>query len=102
MAVDPSTYEKFIQAEQRAKDLGLSLIEVLDRAGVLLTSKRKHDIEIEVIRDLERRLEVQAPHKLMSFYCGKPTGTSAEMFSAVQQWVETIAQARVSGTLEDM
>lgn len=102
MPVDPLTYERFLLAEKRAKELGLPLIEVLDRAELLLTRERRHSLQIEAMREIERRLELQAPNKLMSYYYQRVDGTSAEMLAAVQQWVEVIVRRFEEGTLEDL
>lgn len=102
MLVDEKTYERFLLAEKTAKKLGLPLIEVLDRAELLLTRERRHSLQVEAMRQIDRRLDLQAPNKLMSYYYQRGDGTSAEMFAALQQWVEVIVRRFEDGTLEDL
>jgi hypothetical protein len=100
--IDVVTHDKFVQAERRAKELGLSLMEVLDARRLLLTHDREQTIVTDTLSDLIRRFERQRPNKLMSFYHGRPAGTSAEMFSAVEQWFDAVRQNYLKGTLEDL
>lgn len=100
--IDVVTYGKFLAAEQRAKELGLSLAEILDRQHLLLTEKRNEIIVTDTLNDLARRFERQSPNKLMSFYYGRVEGTSAEMFSAVEMWLDAVRQNWLKKTLEDL
>ncbi len=102
MAVDQETYSQFLVAEKRARDLGLSLVEVLDRAGLLLTQQRRHNLTVQAVEDTYRRYERQAPHKLMSYYLHRPDGSSAEMFEAVRIWLEIVCRNMANKTLEDL
>lgn len=102
MPADEKTYERFLLAERRAKELGLPLIEVLDRAELLLTRERRHSLKVEAMRDISHRLDLQAPNKIMSYYYQRGDGTAAEMFAALQQWVEVIVRRFEDGTLEDL
>jgi hypothetical protein len=102
VAVDPETYRRYLLAEKRARDLGLSLTEVLDRAQLLLTEKRHRDIEVKILELVWRRLDRQAPHKLMAHYIGRPDGTSAEMFEAVKLWFEIVIKHLANGNLEEL
>jgi hypothetical protein len=102
VVIDASTFEKFQDACTTAQRTGFNLAEVLDGRGLLLTEKRKHDIEMRVLDDLVRRLSVQAPNKLLSWYQGRAEGTAAEMFAALQSWVETVVRNVEKGTLEDL
>ena len=102
MPVDLETYERFLLAEKRAKELGLSVIEVLDRAQLLLTKQRRHHLQVQAIEDVTRRLDRQSPNKLMSHYYQRVDGTPAEMFSALQRWFEAVVRNYANETLEDL
>jgi hypothetical protein len=102
MPVDPNTFDKYVQAQERARDLGLAPIEVLDRAGVLLTKKRRHDLEVGVMWDLLERLNRQDAGKLMRYYYDRNEGTAAEMFQGILQWVRTVCESKAEGTLGDL
>lgn len=100
--IDPTTYSKFIEAEEQAKRWGLSLVEMLDRRRLLLTQKREHDIGVSVMEDLLRRLSRQSPNKIMAFYCGRIDGTPMEMFYAMQQWLEAVVKNYADQTLGEL
>jgi len=102
MPIDQVTFEKYQLAQERAKELGLATIEVLDGAGVLLTTKRRHNIEVQAIQDVSRRLDRQNAAKLMSFYYGRNEGTAAEMFEAIQQWLDLVCVNKAEGTLGEL
>lgn len=102
MAIDADFYQRYLRAEERAKELGLPLVEVLDRNGLLTTKARVHNIEVRVAEDLSRRVDRQNPNKLMSFYVNKPDGSGYEMFEAVKLWFETVVRNLANGTLEDL
>lgn len=100
--IDPATFDKFQDACTVAQRTGFNLAEVLDGRGLLLTDKRRHDIEMRVLDDLVRRLSLQAPNKLLAWYQGRADGTAAEMLAAVQAWVDTVVQNVEKGTLSDL
>jgi hypothetical protein len=102
MAVDPETYRRFLLAQDRAKVLGLSLLEVLDRSQLLLTQSRRHGIEVSALEDLYRRLDRQSPNKLMSHYVNRVDGTANEMFEAIKIWFEIVLRHHANGTLEEL
>ena len=102
MAIDPDTYQRYLVAEKRARDLGLSLTEVLDHAQLLLTQHRRHNIEVTAVEDLYRRLGRQSPNKLMAHYFGRVDGTPAEMFEAMKFWVEAVCRNLANKTLEEL
>ncbi len=102
MPVDPETYRRFLLAEKRAKDLGMSLMEVLDRAQLLLTDKQRHSIQVTAVEDVYRRLDRQSPNKLMSHYLGRADGTATEMFEATKIWFEIVLRHQANGTLEEL
>lgn len=102
MPVDKATYDRFLQAERRAKELGLPLIEVLDRAELLLTPQRAHQLQVRAAEDVTRRLERQSPNKLMAHYYQRVDGTPSEMFYAMQQWFETVVRNFANKTLEEL
>lgn len=100
MPVDQRTFEHYELAVKRAKELGLPLVEVLDRGGLLLTAKRRHDLQVEAIEDVVRRLDLQSPNKLMARWYQRIDGTPAEMFQALQQWFEAVVRNFANKTLE--
>lgn len=102
MPVDLATYERFLLAEKRAKELGLSVIEVLDRAGLLLTQERRHYLQVEAVEQMFRRLDRQSPNKLMAYHYQRVDGTPAEMFLALQNWFEAVVRNYANNTLEDL
>lgn len=102
MPVDPLTFEQFQLAEKKAKELGLSLIEVLDRAGLLLTPHQRHLLQVQAVEDMFRRLGRQSPNKLMAHYYGRVDGTPAEMFDAAQRWFEAVVRNFANKTLEEL
>lgn len=102
MPVDLPTYERFLLAEKRAKELGLSLIEVLDRGQLLLTQQRRHHLQVQAVEDVTRRLDRQSPNKLMAHYYQRVDGTPAEMFAAMQQWFDAVVRNFANETLEEI
>lgn len=102
MPVDLPTYQRFLLAERRAKELGMSLVEVLDRAQLLLTEQRRHALQVQAIEDVTRRLGRQAPNKLMAHYYQRVDGTPAEMFAALEQWFEAVVRNFADRTLEEL
>ncbi len=102
MPIDEDTFEKYQSARERALELGLSVPEVLDRAGILLTAKRRHGLEVGSMEDVFRRLDRQNAAKLMSYYYGRNEGTAAEMFEAILQWLQVVCVNKAEGTLGDL
>lgn len=102
MAVDPRTEAQFRKAVERARSHGLALMEVLDRNDLLLTDKRRHDIQVQANEELYRRLERQSPNKLMNFVHQRTDGTAYEMFEAMKQWLMLVINNQAEGTLEDL
>lgn len=102
MAVDPGTEAQFNRAVASAKKHGYPLMEVLDRSDLLLTTKRKHDLEVQANEQLWQRLDRQSPNKLMSYFHQKPDGTAHEMFEALKQWLALVINNQAEGTLEDL
>ena len=100
--IDPLTYGRYSEAEILAKQLGMSLPEVLDRKRLLLTTKREHDIEVAALEDLLRRLDRQSPNKIMAYVYGRVDGTSQEMFTALQQWLEAVIRNQADQTLGEL
>ena len=100
--IDKKTFEQFRRAQKLAQERGLSLEEVLDRAELLLTPRRRHDIVIGAIAEVIRRLERQAPNKLMSHFHGKTEGTAAEGLIAAQQWLLTYHRLLVDHNVEEL
>ena len=80
----------------------MSLVEVLDRAQLLLTVDRRHALQVQAAEDVTRRLDRQSPNKLMAHYYQRVDGTPAEMFSALQLWFEAVVRNYANGTLEDL
>ncbi len=102
MPIDPETYRRYLLAEKRAKDLGMSVMEVLDHAQLLLTEKRRHNLQVQALEDLLRRLDRQTPNKLMAHYVNRVDGSAAEMFEAVKVWIEIVLRHQANGTLEEL
>lgn len=102
MPVDPETYANFLKAQRRASEHGFSLIEVLDYNQLLLTEKRRHDLQVQANEDLWRRLDRQNPNKLMSYFYNRTDGTAYEMFEAIKQWLALVINNQADNTLEDL
>lgn len=102
MPVDPETFEFYEKAFNLAKRRGLTLVETLDRADLLVTEARRHEIKVQGVEDMFRRLDRQSPNKLMSHYYGRVDGTPAEMFEAVKLWLEAVVRNLANKTLEDL
>jgi hypothetical protein len=102
MPIDAGTYTRYHNAVTKAKAHGMSLPEVLDRDRLLLTVARERAIQEDALKSLARRLSKQSPGKLLRFYYGRETGTAAEAFSAVEQWIEAVIRAVAKGTLEEV
>jgi hypothetical protein len=101
--LDADTYIAFKQAERRAKELGLSLAETLYRADLLITKQRRHDLEVQAVENLFRRLDRQNAAKLMGwFYEGRQAGTASEMFDATREWLHVVVTNWANETLEDL
>lgn len=99
---DPSTYERFLLAELKAKELGMSLFEVLDRAELLLTPERRHLLQVQAVEDVTRRLDRQSANKLMAYYYQRVDGTPAEMLAALQLWFDAVVRNFANKTLEEL
>lgn len=102
MPVDSETYERFLLAERRAKELGMPFVEVLDRAELLLTRRRRHLLQVQAVEDLTRRLDRQSANKLMAYFYQRIDGTPAEMFAALQQWFDAVVRNFADETLEEL
>lgn len=100
--IDPDTYARYHEVIDRAQELGMSPIELLDRRELLLTAARRRKIQTELMEDLVRRFELQTPNKLLMFHLGHPAGTASEMKDAVEEWLITVARNVEQGTLGDI
>lgn len=101
-AVDPETYALFLKAQLRAQQLGYPLVEVLDRNQLLLTARRRHELQVQANEDLYRRLDRQNPNKLMAYFYDRTDGTAHEMFEAMKQWLALVINNQADKTLEDL
>jgi len=102
MPIDPETYIRYHRAVTKAKAHGAPLSEVLDRDQLLLTQARRRQIEEDALKSLFNRLGKQSAAKLMRYYLGRDTGTAAEAFAAVEQWIEAVIRAVAAGNLEEV
>lgn len=80
----------------------MSFIEVLDRAELLLTPRRRHLLQVQAVEDLTRRLDRQSANKLMAYFYQRVDGTPAEMFTAMQQWFDVVVRNFADETLEEL
>lgn len=99
--IDEETYKRFEDTRTQARKHGVPLIEALDHRSLLWTEKRERDVKVGALEDLLRRLEIQSPNRLLSFYVNRPDGSASEMLEAVKEWVGTVARRMAEGTLED-
>lgn len=102
MPVDPKTFDRYDTALGIAKRHGYSPVEVMDELELLLTEHRRHEIRVKAVEDMLRRLERQAPNKLLSHYYGRADGTAAEMFEATKLWLDAVVRNLADKTLEDL
>lgn len=100
--IDPNTFDRYHEAVARAQELGMSVVELLDRRELLLTAARRKAIQMELLEDLIRRFELQTPNKLLMFHLGHPKGSASEMKDAVEEWLITMARNVEQGTLPDL
>lgn len=100
--VDTATYARFEEVREHARRNGLSLVEALDHQGLLWTVDRELAVKLAVLDDLLRRLELQSPNKLMSFYVNRSDGTAGEMLEAVKMWFDAVSRHIAEGTLGDI
>lgn len=100
--IDQGTWDKFQAASEKSRSFGLALIECLDSTHLLLTARRRHNLEISTLENLLRRLDRQSANKIMAHYYGRTDGTPAEMFTAMQLWLEAVCRNQANETLEDL
>lgn len=80
----------------------MSLMEVLDRAQLLLTASRRHNLQVEALEDLYRRLDRQSPNKLLAYSYNRDNGTAGEMFEAMKTWILLVVTKFADKTLEEL
>lgn len=102
MPVDTETSLQFQDARNKARNTGQDLVELLNRNELLCTKARRQELQFQGLMELVRRLEKQDPSKLLRYYLGRETGTAAEMFSAMQQWIGSVIQAIAEGRLQEV
>lgn len=96
--IDPETYGKFLAAGVKAQQHGFSLIEVLDRDRLLLTSDRARQLRTDLIDDLVRAFSDLGAGRLMHFGHGVAHGTPAEAYEAALKWLSAYAEHIRKGT----
>jgi hypothetical protein len=102
MAIDPQTYNSYLTAEATAKVQGRSLVEVLDYRRLLLTQEREHQIRVDVLTAMYKRLEQKSIGDLLRVFAPDAAHdvTPARTFEVFKQWLETFITAVQTKTLE--
>jgi hypothetical protein len=91
--IDQDTQEKFLQAENRAIHDGIPLIEVLDRAGLLVTPEMIKTIARNAIGNLLRELEEFQPVTIASLGGNQTvTGAYEGCLAYIRIYTETMEQ----------
>lgn len=103
MPIDPHTYQQYRVAELHAQTRGKSLPEVLDDRRLLLTQEREHQIRVDVLEAMQKRLEQKTIGDLMRVFSAEYLiyGASPDqVYKLVLQWVDTFVVAVKTKTLE--
>lgn len=101
MPIDPMTYQRYEAAAARAQTMGRALAEVLDYDQLLLTEQQRHNLRVQALEDLYRRLERRSISEIMQFYLNRPTGTPEDAYRALLEWLETVIRKTADKTLEE-
>ena len=87
--IDPATHEAFMAAIFWSREKGVSLIEGLDKYGLLLTESRAADIAAEPLNVLAVMLRNETPEAVVRWHYGEARPvTGREMFDAMIAWLD--------------
>lgn len=103
MSIDPQTYERYRVADLHARTQGKALPEVLDDRRLLLTQDREHQIRVDVMEAMQKRLEQKTIGDLMRVFNADYLMHGAspdQVYKLVLQWVDTFVAAVKTKTLE--
>lgn len=102
MAIDPQTYNSYRVAEVSAKVQGRALVEVLDNRRLLLTQDREHQIRVDVLTAMYKRLDQKSIGDLLRVFAPDAAHdtTPARTFEVFKRWLETFITAVETKTLE--
>lgn len=103
MPIDPQTYQQFQVAVLHARTQGKSLPEVLDDRRLLLSQDREHQIRVDVLEAMQKRLEQKTIGDLMRVFNADHLiygATPDQVYKLVLQWVDTFVAAVKTKTLE--
>ncbi|MET0416072.1 MAG: hypothetical protein ABW022_08630 [Actinoplanes sp.] len=92
--IDDEFRAQWEAAVARHYKFGTALVEELDRAGLLVTSQRRDQVEQAVLNDLLERLEARGAVTMMRVAHGRVQGAPAEMFAAVSAWMGDFVRSR--------
>lgn len=97
MAIDAKTREMLDVASRRAVKDGRDLFEVLDGVTLVLTPARRKEIEIQALEMVWHKLDELQPADVLRVFTGSGSGTPADMYRAVLDWLEALINDRVKG-----
>lgn len=103
MPIDPATYQRYQVAHLHARTQGKSLPEVLDDRRLLLTQYWEHQIKVDVLEDMLKRLEQKTIGDLMRVFNADYLNYGAtpdQVYKLVLQWMNTFVVAVKTKTLE--
>jgi len=87
--IDPATRQRWDRAWAVAVRAGRDVAEVVDGEGLLVTSQRRTLIVAATLRDAQVTLSRLGASEVMRARHGRVHGTPADMFGAVEFWLET-------------
>lgn len=92
--LDGPTFREATAALIRAQDLGLDPVEELHRAGLLLTPDRRKAIQLRAMQYVWDEMDNWQPHEMLrSMYRPDYPATPADMYVAVQAWINSHIEA---------
>lgn len=86
--------EKFWTLADEARTRGKDLAEVLDRAGILLTERRRRESQAIILEQLAQVLESTSAAQWLR---GQPGQTPNDLKRAITEHIHTMAQERRIG-----
>jgi hypothetical protein len=92
--IDAATRALYDRAVREAQANGRDLGEELDRVGLLLTPQRRQLLIHANLRSVVVGLEQAGPSWLMRVKFNRDSGTPADMFAAMVDWLEKYMKGR--------
>lgn len=87
--VDPDTRQNVENLMTLARNRGLDRVDVLNRAGFLLTPQREKQIRVDTLEGVIHQLrEIRPPDLIRASKVKMETAHPADMYIAILQWLE--------------